>query len=249
MKVLILGDCHGEWGELNIVMARALRKHHDITAFVQVGDFGYAWPGSKPFKLLPTFWEDADMEHASALPFYWLDGNHENHDQLEKDQGAYQSNMIYKHRGSINTFHTGDGVAPARRAMFFGGASSIDKEQRTEGASWWPQESIKYSQVMYALAQSGPLDMIFSHEHPTAFPYGSYKGVFGKGDKDALDAVRHHFKPRFWIFGHHHGHKTGIIDGTEWACAPIIDSRQAILWDGDSIQLLDLNLGKSNYHK
>lgn len=231
MKVLILGDVHGCWGDLNIVMARALKLVPDIDYFVQVGDFGYAWPGSKPFTFLKTFWEGSDLKKAKSIPFLWLDGNHENHNQLDLDGGAYQPDMIYQPRGSVVNF----GEA---KAMFFGGASSIDKEYRIQDKSWWPQESIQYGQVMKALESDESFDMIFSHEFPLSFPYGSYKKEFGRGDKQALDAIREKFKPKFWVFGHHHGYQAGTTDGTQWACAPIIESQHAILWDGDELRLL-----------
>lgn len=232
MKILILGDTHGQWGDLNIVIARALRKHPDITAFVQVGDMGYAWPGGQPFKFLKTYMDDALLEKAESTPFYWLDGNHENHDQLDADGGAYQPNMIYQARGSIRELDEG------KRAMFFGGASSIDKSMRIEGKSWWPQESIKYGQVLSALQQPGPIDIMFSHEYPSAFQYRSYEDNFGKGDQDALEALRLNFRPKFWIFGHHHHFEQGECEGTKWMCAPIIDAQVPILWDGTRLQAL-----------
>jgi hypothetical protein len=233
MKVLILGDVHGRWDELNIVMAKAMRQIPDLTAFVQVGDFGYAWPGGEPFKLLPKYWDNAPLEKARGLAFYWLDGNHENHDQLDLDQGAYQTNMIYKSRGSINHFYAAD-FTP-RRAMFFGGTTSPDFCLRIQGASWWPQESIKYRQVAEALKVDHPIDMMFSHDHPLAFPYKKYDNNYGEADQAFLDVLREHFKPKLWVFGHHHDFKSGETCGTQWMCAPIIESRTAILWDGDTL--------------
>lgn len=230
MKALILGDVHGCWGDLNIVIARALRDHTDITHLIQVGDFGYAWPGGKPFSFLPTFMEDDLLEMANSLPFHWIDGNHENHDQLDRDQGASQPGMIYQPRGSILEIED-------KRIMFFGGASSIDKAHRIEGKSWWPQESITYAQTLAALENKEQIDLIISHEFPLAFPYRSYKDDFGKADKQALDALRERFKPACWVFGHHHDYRTSTTEGTQWACAPIIDAKQAIIWDGDSLSL------------
>lgn len=237
MKTLILGDVHGEWGDLNITMARAMRLFPDIQRFVQVGDFGYAWPGSKPFTFLPTFWDNADLEKAKSLPFHWLDGNHENHNQLDADSGAYQPDMIYQPRGSTHIFKDEDG-GEFKRAMFFGGASSIDKDSRIQDKSWWPQESIQYGQVMRTLENTEQIDIMFSHEFPLAFPYGSYKKEFGRADKQALDALREKFRPKFWVFGHHHTYQAGTTEGTEWACAPCIEERQSLLWDGDSIKLI-----------
>ena len=230
VKVLILGDVHGSWQALNLVMVKAMEKHPDLTAFVQVGDFGYSWPGRQPFNFDKRFWDDDLRKKAEQLAFYWLDGNHENHDQLDLDQGAYQMNMIYKSRGSINHFYAAD-FTP-RRAMFFGGTTSPDFYLRIQGASWWPQESIKYSQIAEALKVEPPLDIIFSHDHPLAFPYKKYNNSYGEADQAFLDVLREHFKPKLWVFGHHHDFKSGETCGTQWMCAPIIESRMAILWDG-----------------
>jgi hypothetical protein len=230
MKVVIIGDVHGRWDELNVVMARAMKKVPDLTAFVQVGDFGYAWPGGKPFALLRQYWEDEPMKLAGQKALYWLDGNHENHEQLELDRGAYQSNMIYVPRGGINHFYNDE--FQSVKAMFFGGTTSPDFYARTPGVNWWPQESIQYSQVRKALEQEGPIDMIFSHDHPSAFPYKKYDNSYGAADQEFLEVLRSKFKPKFWVFGHHHDFKAGNTCDTQWMCAPIIDSRMAIVWDG-----------------
>lgn len=239
MKVVIIGDVHGRWDELNVVMARAMKKVPDLTAFVQVGDFGYAWPSGKPFELLKQYWETDAMKSASQKALYWLDGNHENHEQLELDRGAYQNNMIYVPRGGTNHFYN-DEFKPVK-AMFFGGTTTPDFYPRFQGRNWWPQESIKYSQIQAALGAEGPIDMMFSHDHPTAFPYRKYDNLYAESDQAFLDVLREHFKPKWWVFGHHHDFKMGETCGTRWACAPIVESRVVILWDGYSIKPLDLN--------
>ena len=232
MKILVLGDVHGCWADLNITIVRALEQCPDIDAMVQVGDFGYAWPGTKPFAFSKSFMDQSCIDKASAIPFYWLDGNHENHNQLDADGGAWQPGMTYQPRGSIREF--GD-----KRAMFFGGASSIDKEYRIQDKSWWPQESITYGQILKAMETEGPIDIMFTHEHPLSFPYGSYTKEFGRADKQALDALREKFRPKWWFFGHHHDFQEGETSGTRWMCAPIIESRKAIIFDGEDAKLFD----------
>lgn len=238
MKVLILGDVHGSWSALNLVMAKAMEKHPDLTAFVQVGDLAYAWPGRQPFHFDKRFWDDELRKRAKQLAFYWLDGNHENHDQLDIDRGAYQLNMIYMSRGSVNHFYN-DKIQPVR-AMFFGGTTSPDFYQRTPGVNWWPQESIKYSQVAKALAVEKPIEIMFTHDHPASFPYKKYNNQYGKADQDFLEVLRNHFKPKWHFFGHHHDFKAGETDGTKWMCCPIIESRQAIIFDGYQAQLISV---------
>jgi predicted phosphodiesterase len=233
MKILVLGDVHACWFDLNQVIAKAFNKHPNITHIIQVGDWGYAFPGVKPFTINEAAYiyadQDPNYRRAKQTPFYWLDGNHENFDQLDEDKGAWQSGMTYMPRGSVATL--GD-----KRAMFFGGAASIDKQYRIEHISWWPQETMSESQIKHALSQPGPIDIMFSHDYPLACKYSqSYKGEFGRREREALEIIRQHFKPRFAIFGHHHEFDCGENDGTLWACSPIIESHEYLIWDGDSI--------------
>jgi len=233
MKALILGDVHGYWDCMNVTIAHAIRTHPDITHIVQVGDFGYGF-ADKPFKASRGFLADEEMKIYDAARKIWLDGNHENFDKLEQDGGAWQPEWEYAPRGSVIDF---DGY----RAMFFGGASSIDKAMREPHISWWPQESITYGQMATAIAADlGPIDAIFSHEHPRAIPYSDERygdDPFGNGDKDLLDELRKHYRPKFWFFGHHHAPDRGILEGMEWFCCPIIERPRAYtLWTGDEAE-------------
>jgi predicted phosphodiesterase len=230
MKFLILGDVHGDWTAMNITIARAIRKHPDITHIVQMGDFGYGWGDNKPFKASKSFLDNEAMEVYKNAERLWLDGNHENFDKLDLDEGAWQPGWKYMPRGSVIEV---DGY----RAMFFGGASSIDKPMRIEHISWWPQESITYGQVVRTLESvDGQIDAIFSHEHPASVPYSDkrYGGKpFGDGDKNLLEVLKQKYLPKFWFFGHHHTPDTGTVDGTEWFCCPIIEYFQYVIWTGE----------------
>lgn len=235
MNVVIIGDVHGRWDELNVVMARSVARIPDLSAFIQVGDFGYAWPQGKPFEILKQYWTDSELELAREKTFYWLDGNHENHEQLERDRGAYQPYLNYQPRGSV--INLGE---PLGRAMFFGGTTTPDFYPRFPGRNWWPQESITYRQVQDALKAESPIDIMFSHDYPIAFPYKQYDQKYGEADQKFLDVLRQHFKPKFWVFGHHHDFNSGETDGTQWACAPIVESRMVILWDGYTLKPIQL---------
>jgi len=229
MKFLIIGDVHGSWHALNRMIAKAMRQHSDITHIVQVGDFSYGWPGTKPFKASRGFFTGDLLDRYHAVEKLWLDGNHENFDQLEKDGGAWQPGWTYMPRGSVLEV---DGY----RMMFFGGASSIDKAYRIEGKSWWPQETIKYGEVMAALETEGDIHAIFSHEHPYTVPYSDERHgdeIFGIGDKRSLEALREHFRPKHWFFGHHHAFDQGTVGRTKWYCCPIVESYTYIIWTGD----------------
>jgi hypothetical protein len=225
MRVAILGDVHCDWTSLNVVVSQILRNHPEVTHIFQVGDFGDGWPGVKRFK-----WSKAFHEDLPTIPFHWCDGNHENHDRLHaKGSGKSKDPLIiYQERGSILSIEN-------THTMFFGGATSIDRAMRTEGYSWWPEEAIKYREVMAALGQ-GPIDAMVTHDCPDVFGCrGEHKEVFGKGDRQALDALYEEYEPRFWFYGHYHMAERGEYRNTQWVCCPETITREYVLWDGDYV--------------
>ena len=236
MKVLILGDTHGEWAALNFLVGKALNEHPDISHIIQVGDFGYAWPGTKPFKFSRSYFADEQLDYLASIPKWWLDGNHENYNKLLQDSGASQPGWEWMPRGKVMEV---DGY----RMMFFGGATSHDKASRIEGHSWWPEESISYAQVMNSLgADHSRIDAIFSHEHPTSIPYSdnrySKENITGKSDKDALQALREKYDPKFWFFGHHHRGDSKMEGDMLWTCCPIVDDGKPpcyTIWTGETV--------------
>jgi hypothetical protein len=237
MKALILGDVHGCWDDLNVTISKALRDHPDITHIIQCGDFGYgSWGGQKPFKPSKGYLDDEAWEVYHNATRLWLDGNHEDHDQLGRDGGDWQPGWTYMPRGSVLELEdTFDDEGRPLRIMFYGGATSADKVHRVEGVSWWREEAISYAHMRKVLAETeGPIHAIFSHEHPRGIPYSDsrYTEIIGHGDMAALDALREQYKPQWLFFGHHHLEDHGVVEGSEWLCAPIIESRKYIIWDG-----------------
>lgn len=232
MKCLILGDVHGFWADMNITINRALLAHPDITHIIQVGDFGYGW-GGKPFKFSNSYFNHEQRALLENIECMWLDGNHENFDKLDNDGGILQPGWKHMPRGSVVEI---DGY----RLMFFGGASSIDRANRTEGVSWWRQENITYSQVCKALEEAnGPIDALFSHEHALCVPYSDNKykteDMPSKSNRQLLQGLVDGLKPKFHFFGHHHAGDCGNVGDMQWVCCPIIEDRTYTIWNGYSI--------------
>lgn len=223
MKLAIFGDVHCEFGELNRQIGVALKEHPDITHIIQVGDFGDGWPGKERFK------------YKFMRPLYWLPGNHENWDLLEADYTHPDLYVNYMPPGSVLEIEN-------CRILFFGGATSIDKQRRTPHVSWWSQESISYGEIQRTLdTVKPPVDIIFSHEHPASFPYSERRYSkesqnVGKSDRAALDVLLKHYNPKFWFFGHHHIFDTGETNGTKWYCCPNVDGieKKCLIFDGES---------------
>lgn len=132
--ILVAGDCHGDVYHAAYIFQQALAQN--VQAIVQVGDYGY-WEhmaGGEAFL-------DACSEMAvlNAMPFYWLDGNHENHTMLRALYGpggprhsptpegfwTIREGVYYLPRGVRWTWN---GI----RMMALGGAYSVDKFPRLQ---------------------------------------------------------------------------------------------------------------------
>lgn len=233
MKFLFAGDFHGNWNDVLPALDHYLEANPDIEFVIQVGDFGF-WPDLATQRWNPDVNILRGMDRINNLlerhdaTLLFADGNHENHDELAKlSPGKFGnkvlSNIEHMPRGSI--FHAYDGPTIA----FFGGGTSLDRQYRTEGESWWANEAPNYSDL-YRLGQNvdyirntlgRPIDIVVSHEVPIiAGPtytdgHHSVSSGFPKLDCDIADALRRGImmdayrmtRPDFWYYGHHHQYR------------------------------------------
>lgn len=209
-EVYIIGDVHGRFN--HIKEALPLTK---VNALFQVGDFGY----------FPTM-ENKEVESLKELPFpvFFCDGNHEDHEALKKAKeyrnDGYPSNIYHMPRGSVVSVN-------GLNVLFFGGANSIDKNERTPGLDWFPEETISESD-MYNLPDC-TIDVVISHTCPDEF-FPTVKKAVGSlyTEKDhsrkALSYILNKYKPMRWYFGHFHKAIEGTYKDTQWRCLDKIDS-------------------------
>jgi predicted phosphodiesterase len=172
-KILFAGDWHGNIQHARNVFSHACRVEAD--AIFQVGDFGFGWD-RKQFKdtggkVECVFTHKlAELVEETGIPLYWIDGNHENFDflahymstarQLDEDDGTFAlyPNLFYVPRGTILEW---SGV----KFMCVGGACSVDRQSRTPGRSWWPQETLTDADVAKA-TNAGHAEVLISHDAP-----------------------------------------------------------------------------------
>lgn len=208
--LLLAGDTHGDLSQIRYLLLVA--QQEGIDRIVQVGDFGF-WPHMEPFHE-----RVGKAAQQAGVDFYWLDGNHENFDALDEAVPAdcaepwhMTGNLWYLPRASTWEW---DGC----RFMALGGAYSIDKEYRTPGRSWWPQETITGAQV-YAAMDRGPVDVLLTHDAPEgACPIvtGDYKGdEISRGNRLAITAVMEAVEPRLLVHGHYHHRYSSKIGETQ----------------------------------
>ena len=228
--LFVCGDIHAEWGKFNIFLNKIrqnkkirndINNGNDVEVIVlQVGDFGW-WPhfhGRKFSSKDSNNFDQFGIKNEfigiknDRIKIIWCPGNHENHDDLESiEKNAtdrfieLMPNVFYATFGSIYKLNNG------KKIMFCGGASSIDKNFRIPGESWWAGETISESDMM-KLPEIQKIDIIISHTCPTKFNKMMNFSVYYDCSQKALDYIFENYKPNLWFFGHFHCYNKMIID-------------------------------------
>lgn len=210
--LFVTGDTHGleDFDKLN----KFAGEHSKLTRsdyVIIAGDFGAVWSES-------TLTEK--LHHYVELPFtvLFVDGNHENFDLLatypvtEWNGGKAQvikPNVIHLMRGQVYDIE-------GKTIFTFGGATSIDKEMRREGISWWRQEQPTFDELDEGLANlkryDNKVDYIVTHSCGQR-AMESLKRIFSVGDKATASEVNllSNFEDvasfKHWYFGHFHADK------------------------------------------
>lgn len=195
----IFGDTHGKFKELNSI----LKHTSDKDVIIICGDFGF-------WKKTENLWYHDDIQNENHTKIFWCDGNHENHFEIKKlikDKDVHAPISIndwlyYCPRGSELTLQDG------RKVLFFGGASSIDKEQRKYYIDWFPEENITTSDLNNIITKK--YDIVVSHTCPTicysrmCFNIGVNRNTNFDKNCECLQYIFEIIHPKEWYFGHWH---------------------------------------------
>jgi hypothetical protein len=222
VKIVVMGDVHADFGALNRFLNK---KKPDIV--LQAGDFGW-WPhrhGTEKISRNRRF--DQYSLKPNGATIYWADGNHENHDDLQERMKAAPGQPLevpvpgcfYMPRGSVLTLPDG------RNVLFFGGAMSTDKHERTEGEDWWAGEVPTQADLNFARSQiaahGGRVDIAISHTAPFLILM-QLSGIDPIRRRDPtvflLNQILEEFHPKQWFFGHFHQFAIGATLGCKWTC-------------------------------
>lgn len=214
--IFVTGDTHGTI-DFNKVRRFAESEGKNLTKndfLIVAGDFGVIWDASN------TKYEKKIINSYNDLPFttLFIDGNHENHDRLEKlsteekfgaDVGVVSESIFHLRRGRIYNI---DG----QKIWTFGGGYSVDKESRQEFLSWWKQElpTIKEMNKGFQALEGSEIDFIITHAAPRdVFESMLRRNRFQLLHKNAreevefqlyLQYVANNSKFKHWFFGHYH---------------------------------------------
>lgn len=221
MTTYLTGDIHGD-DSITKLGFKKFPEGRNLTRddlMIVLGDFGLFW--EEPMPRRDTYWLDWLENRPWTTAF--IDGNHENHDMLAAlpDKEALGDivgcdprwpHVLHLRRGHL--YRTQDGTT----MLCLGGASSHDKERRTEGISWWSSElpdERDFAVTRKALDSCGwKVDLILTHDCPGAVKPlvldGWEASDVTKGRlandrlNDFLDELDTRVDYKKWCFGHYH---------------------------------------------
>jgi hypothetical protein len=169
-RIVVAGDWHGnaEWAEHVIRMSADALSGEGPRIILQLGDFG-VWPGPAGAEYLHRV---SGTLEAADCHLWFVDGNHEAfpilHDRAEQERrflldscGSTEISprVSWLQRGQRWMWH-------GRMWLALGGAVSLDRAIRTEGADWWAEEEITAEQAASAMAD-GPAQVMVTHDCPS----------------------------------------------------------------------------------
>jgi len=221
-----IGDVHGRFRKYMWVIDEmptpAGGKGLDCS--LQVGDMGVGFPAKVPYH--------ADLSAEDDIP-------------LRDDQPLFvphKARTVIANAPIVSSFHRflrgnhdnpamcrehpcflGDCGYLGKMEMYFvSGGYSVDREGRTPGVTWWPEEELSARALRRAIEEYADVRprIVVSHECPTAAKrfavcHFSKIGTAGRTEK-ALQVMFEQHRPEVWIFGHHHLHVDVSLEGTRF---------------------------------
>lgn len=211
MKLLIVGDTHGDKENISLLMNVAIEN--ECEKIIQVGDFGY-------FPHIPkhdSFLDFCSAEiYRSGIPIHFIRGNHDNCEilnQLGEGIHSIRDGLFYHSCGFVWDWN-------GKKFVGIGGAYSIDKGHRTEGVDWWRDEQIPNS---LTYKEIGKVDYLFSHDAPISSDIESLldfrMDAETIGNRMKLQTICEGCMPEIVFHGHYHKKydcRGSFSDGSEF---------------------------------
>lgn len=238
MRVLVVGDSHGDSDFIEFMFHQAIKRN--CSKIFQLGDFGF-WPHVNWGRKFIEYTREASTKY--EIPLYWIDGNHDAHPsfwlhgELGGDNQFYRNNVNFLNTGG-NTWYSPRGHTwewDGIKFLSVGGAWSIDKDQRVPGQSWWETELISYEDVEFA-KKAGKVNVLFSHDTVT---YVKVPGIHpikeGERNREKIDEIVKHCQPELLIHGHYHTRYSSAGDNI------IGTNDNGLIWHRTQVEGLDCN--------
>lgn len=187
LKTRLIGDIHGRLYDYQTYSLNGWSGPS-----IQVGDFGIGFSGD--------YWHENLAGWQTMYPQHrFIRGNHDDLHQCKLMPG-------YIADGTIEN-----------DVMFIGGAWSIDREYRSPGIDWWPDEELSFSELrkLYEIYCAVKPRVMITHDAPTEVTYqmfiqsglaigGSNAVKIATRTGEAFQAMIEAHQPDEWYFGHWH---------------------------------------------
>lgn len=211
-KTAVCGDWHQarEYiSELLVVLHKEGYKH-----ILQVGDIGFMGDIKGYIEFLDTELLKYDMD------IYFIDGNHEDFDWLlsrnfnSNGTKRVTDRITYLPRGFQTTVN-------GTHFTFVGGGVSVDKNLRTKGKDWWPEEILTDSELTFLKVTLAKTDILVMHDVPGDFPLNLSDKTAGyfkpelieesNNYRTKLEGLRQALQPSVVVSGHYHFSQHGKV--------------------------------------
>lgn len=209
--IYITGDTHSnididKLNSYNFPAGKTLDKNDYV---IICGDFGFIWANT--LTEAEEWWLNWFEEKPWTTLF--IDGNHENHVRLNAyPVDEWNGGKVHKISNSVIHLMRGQVFNICGKSIFtMGGAVSIDKEWRTEGLSWWPQEVPSAAEFDEGFANlekvNNKVDIIITHAMPSGLMDIYYSYYKHDDVTNYLNIINTDVEFKDWYFGHYHDDK------------------------------------------
>ena len=161
--IYVTGDTHGQHDFAKLLDFAENNPQLTKNDYVIIaGDFGGVW-------WKPTLGVDLEPYHDLPFTILFIDGNHENFDLLNAyPVDEWKGGKVHVILPDILHLMRGQVFELEGNTIFtFGGATSIDKYMRKEGASWWKEELPTFEELDEGIANlrrhGNEVDYIITH--------------------------------------------------------------------------------------
>lgn len=211
--IFLTGDTHGKQDKW-VEQIEPILAPKDI--LLVCGDFGVGGWDDGPYWSEETFYDFLSEKEYTVL---FIDGNHEDFEKLNSyPVEVWCGGKVHKIRHNLIHLMRGEVYSIEGNSIFvMGGGYSIDKDYRTEGVSWWPQEMPSEEEYENAMANlervNHQVDYIITHTAPsdTVYKLSTIRSLKIKNDvveemplTAVLEDVRCKVTYQHWYFGHFH---------------------------------------------
>ncbi|MBC3804048.1 hypothetical protein GH808_06305 [Acetobacterium fimetarium] len=207
--IFLSGDIHADFDIQKVITFFGQHTDQLLSKedyLIILGDAGICWDDGSQ--------DDWVKQALQDLPVttLFIDGNHENFDLLsEYPVMVWQGGKVHEIEEGILHLMRGQIFEIEGKTFFtFGGGNSVDKENRYEGTSWWPEEMPSYDEYEQGLKTleevDYTVDYILTHTAPREVVAEMGIDIYEGEEELQLYLQRIADKTDFeeWYFGHWH---------------------------------------------